>query len=928
MRIRNDILWLFAGFLLLGVWAYVHPTTAFAAFETCSNGQSAPCAEDPQLDGCTQCHTTRVTGGNRNGTDRIIMAATGVNRHIDDPKIANWTSLVQTMIDKGSPSILVKTAGYLNTNYCTTCNKLILGSPDVPTIEITSSEANVYWSTSYSGWQDEPADTVLWYGLNQADVLACTNIAGCPGVSVVVQDTGTLVTQHMVHLTGLTGNLTQYFIVNQSTSSHGTVRSTYTNDFRTKRGGPTCDPEDPECQQCTGGEPPIPSRLYVSNNASKSEDFRFIVIDPITQTQVGSLPSNGTPGELAAHPDGSTLYAVEGSSVGIIDVLGNLEVSSLLGVGDLFNLLAVSSDGNRLYLVYRKTTGTATLIVKAYDISADPTAPMLLATITDPMFDGCYGPLGLAVKPDGSQLYLACRPASSSLPDRFYMINTATHVPTQTDTFARDNNYTFINAMAVSPDGSKVYLARASNDHSTVEIFSSATGVKTGTIDLPNKALPRAGAFTPAGDKYFIADQRLGTHVINAMTDTYLSTLPKTQSRGLDITLDPDGVHLYTSLSSYLYLLDKNSDSWVATLTGDWTSATQLESTPGREGTPEMCEGGGGGGPIPARIYASNRASGSSNDESRIIVIDPVTNTQTDSISVVGEPNDLAAHPDGSTLYAVEGKSIGVIDVLANIPITTLLGVGDLFNLLAVSPDGNKLYLVYRKTTGTATLIVKVFDLSGDPTAPLLTATITDPLFDGCYGPLGIVVKPDNSQVYLACRYTDNSLPYGFFMIDASNTVTRPSTFTPNGANYTFINAMAVSPDGSKVYLARASNSASKVEIFDGGTGANTVHIGLPNNALPRAIAVTPDGSKLYVADQRLGTHVINATTNTYVLTMPQTQSRGLDIAMSLDGSLVYPTLTSSIFVLDTATNTWQTTITGDFTSVFQIATTPGNPGP
>jgi DNA-binding beta-propeller fold protein YncE len=914
MRIRTEIKWLFAGFLLLGAWAFVHATPAYAAGETCSTGSSAPCAEDPQLDGCTQCHSMRITSGNRNGTDRVITASSGVFRHIDDPKIADWTSLTQSMIDKGSPALLDQTAGYLNTNYCTSCNGAILGSPVAGSI--TDSGATVTWKTSYNGFGDEPATSVLWYGTNQANVLACTNTAGCAGVSVV-QD-ATMVTDHTVNLTGLS-SFTKYFMVNQATSSHGTVRSKYTVDFRTKRGGGGGGGEN-----CTGGDPPIPSRLFVSNNGVKPEDFRFIVIDPVTQTQIDSLPSNGAPGELAAHPDGSTLYAVEGSSVGVIDVLGNVEVSTLIGVGDIFNLLAVSPDGSKLYLLYRKTVGTASLVLKVFDL-ADPTAPTLTNTITNPLFDGCYGPLGLAVKPDGSQLYLACRPASTSLPDRFYMMDTATYTPTQTATFTRDNNYTFINAMAVKPDGSAVYLARASNSQSTVEIFNGATGLKTTAINLPDKALPRAGAFTPEGDKYFVPDQRLGTHVINATTNTYVSTLPKTLSRGFDIALDPDGIHLYTSLSSYLYFLDKNSDSWVATITGDWSSAMQLASTPGREGTPLVCTGGGGGGQAPATIYASNRASGSSNDESRIIVIDPVTHVQTASIPVVGEPNDMAAHPDGNELYAVEGGSIAVIDVAGNVPLTTLLGVGDLFNLLAVSPDGSKLYLVSRRTTGTATLIVKVFDLS-DPTAPGSSPTIiTDPSFDGCYGPLGIAVKPDNSTVYLACRPADTNLPDRFYTITGT-TVSQTATFTRDN-NYTFINAMAVKPDGSAVYLARASNSTSTVEIFS-NTGASMGHITLPSNALPRALSFTPDGSTLYVADQRLGTHVINATTNTYVLTMPQTQSRGLDITMSPDGGQIYTTLTSSIFVHDTATNlpTAYSPITGDFTSVFQITETPGPP--
>jgi DNA-binding beta-propeller fold protein YncE len=917
MRIRTGTigLCLTTGILLLGAWVLLKPAPAFASGETCSTGSSAPCAEDPQMNGCTQCHSLRITAGNRNGTDRVITASDGVQRHIDDPKIADWTSIVQAMIDKGSPAILELTAGYLNTNYCTSCTGTILGSP-VPSA-ITDTTATVTWSTSSSGFEDALTDTVLYYGTNKADVLLGQGCSSCQTVNISTPTTG----HHVVNLTGLTG-FTQYYLVNQA----GSVRSTYAVDFRTKRGG-----GGGGGGECTGGDPPIPSRIFLSNNPGNSNDTgRFVVIDPATQTQVASLPSNGDPGELAAHPDGSTLYAVEGSSIGVIDVLGNVEITTLLGVGDLFNQLAVSPDGSKLYLVYRKTSGTATLIIKTFDLT-DPTAPTLSNTLTNPVFDGCYGPLGLGVKPDGSMLYLACRPTDNSLPDRFYTVDTATHTPTQTTTFSRDkSNYTFINAMVVKPDGSKVYLARANSDGSSVEIFNSA-GAHTGSIPLPAKSLPRAGAFTTDGTKLYVVDQKWGTHVINATTDTWVSLLPQTQSRGFDIALDPDGVHLYTSLTQWLFVLDKNSDSWVSTITGDFTSAYQVVTTPGRAGTPLVCPPPTGGGPIPSTIYASNRASGSSNDESRIIVIDPATNTQTGSIPVVGEPDELAAYPDGSTLYATEGSSVAVIDVLGNVPITTLLGVGDLFNQLAVSPDGSKLYLVYRKTSGTATLIVKVYDVT-DPTAPTLSTTITNPIFDGCYGPLGIGVKNDSSKVYLACRPTDNSLPDRFYMIDAAtNTPTQTATFTRDASNYTFINAMAVMPDGSKVYLARAmSGSGSTVEVFDAGTGANTVHIALPANALPRALAFTSDGSKLYVADQVLGAHVIDTATNTLVSTpgFTNSNSRGFDVALKPDGSNAYVPLLFNVFVLGTATNTWQTTITGDFKSLYQIAITPGNPGP
>ena len=308
-----------------------------------------------------------------------------------------------------------------------------------------------------------------------------------------------------------------------------------------------------------------------------------------------------------------------------------------------------------------------------------------------------------------------------------------------------------------------------------------------------------------------------------------------------------------------------------------------------------------------------------------IVVVDPETNSQIASISVTGgSPEELAPHPDGSTLYATAGNNLSVVDVLNNVEVTSLTGVGDLFNHVAVSPDGKKLYLLYRKSSGTATLEIKVFDLSSDPAAPALITTISNAIFNGCYGPLGLVVRPDGSKIYLACRPIDSALPDRFYVVDtATNTPAQTATFTRDSSNNTGINAIAVKPDGTTIYLARTDNNGSTIETFDAATGVSTGSIPLPATALPRAGVVSLDGSRLYVADQRLGTHVVDLTTHTFLLTMPQTKSRGFDIAISPDGTQLYTTLSSSLFALNATTNTWATTITGDFTAAYQITTIP-----
>jgi YVTN family beta-propeller protein len=898
------------GLFILGAWVFLQPSSAWAAGETCVNGSSAPCEEDIQLLGCTLCHSIRLMGGNRNGTDRQIWAATGTNRHETAPKRADWTATVQSMIDKGSPAILELTAGYLNTNYCTSCTGPILGSPVPTTATITDTTATVTWTTSNSAFGDENTNTVLYYGTNKADVLLGPGCSSCQVVSISES-----VGNHTVNLTGLS-SFTQYYLVNEATSGLGTTRSKYAPSFRTKRpsgGGGECIP----------ATDPIPSRVYFSSQTATPS---IGVLDPATDTVVASIPVNDTPSEMVAHPDGSTLYTMVGTSLSVVDVQGNVELGSVLGVGQfIFQHLAMDPDGSKLYLLYRQLS-PRTLKIKVFD-TTDPTTPTLMATISDPLFDICYAPLGLAVKPDGSQLYVACQNADTTKSDHFYMVDTATHAVTYTASYPRDDGqYFFVNALTVKPDGSTVYLALNNRQTgSRIQLFDGATGVKSGAIMLGLDSSPRAGAVTPDGSRLYVVDQQQGTHVIDTATNTVTKTMTKTKSYGVDLAMAADGTAAYTSMLFEIHHLNVSTDSWSATVTSGVDGAWQLATTPGRPGTPEVCPPGGGG-PIPSYIYVSDAG-----DPYQIAVIDPLTDLQVASIPSNGTPSESVAHPDGSVVYVMEDTDLAVIDVLGNVELSSVLGAGEfIFQHLAMAPDGSKLYLLYRQIA-PRTLKIKVFDTT-DPTMPSLITTISDPLFDICYAPLGLAVKPDGSQLYVACQNANTANADHFYMVNAGTyAVTYTDSFPRDDGQYFFVNALAVSPDGGKVYLARSNrDTGSTVQSFDGATGLKSGAVALGLNSSPRAAVFTPDGSKLYVVDQQKGTHLINPATNTLTLTMPKTKSYGLDIAITPDGDHFYTTLLFEIHDIYTPTNSWFKTIKGnenDFSGAWQITISPGNPG-
>ena len=79
---------------------------------------------------------------------------------------------------------------------------------------------------------------------------------------------------------------------------------------------------------------------------------------------------------------------------------------------------------------------------------------------------------------------------------------------------------------------------------------------------------------------------------------------------------------------------------------------------------------------------------------------------------------------------------------------------------------------------------------------------------------------------------------------------------------------VAVSPDGSKVYVTNSVSPTGTVSVID--TATNTVSATVPVGIAPFGVAVKPDGSKVYVANQLASTvSVIDTATNTVSATIP-----------------------------------------------------------
>jgi YVTN family beta-propeller protein len=166
---------------------------------------------------------------------------------------------------------------------------------------------------------------------------------------------------------------------------------------------------------------------------------------------------------------------------------------------------------------------------------------------------------------------------------------------------------------------------------------------------------------------------------------------------------------------------------------------------------------------------------------------------------------------------------------------------------------------------------------------------------------LACVLAPASTRAQNA--YITNQRSHSVSVIDtATNTV---SATIPDGASPF---GVAVTPDGSKVYIANSPFNGT-VSVID--TGTNTVSATIPVGFSPFGVAVNPDGSKVYVSNSLSNTvSVIDAATNTASATIP-VGLRPFGVAVSRDGSKVYVAShdVNKVSVIDTATNTVITTI-------------------
>jgi YVTN family beta-propeller protein len=221
------------------------------------------------------------------------------------------------------------------------------------------------------------------------------------------------------------------------------------------------------------------------------------------------------------------------------------------------------------------------------------------------------------------------------------------------------------------------------------------------------------------------------------------------------------------------------------------------------------------------------------------------TNVGTSIVTgIIGiEPNGMAVTPDATKVLVAEGAShqvqiitVATRTVAATVAIPEVGGIKSRPDALAVTPNGLTAYVV----DGANKRVYPITISSGARGAAIVVNTQGDPG--------AIVVTPDGTKVYVA-NFSSHNVSV---IATASNTVTATVTIGAGETGKPI--ALAVTPNSAHVYVADQGNA----QIDDIATSSNTVSTtitvgsmvdaGVAGGGDPNILAITPNGSKLYVA--------------------------------------------------------------------------------
>lgn len=217
-------------------------------------------------------------------------------------------------------------------------------------------------------------------------------------------------------------------------------------------------------------------------------------------------------------------------------------------------------------------------------------------------------------------------------------------------------------------------------------------------------------------------------------------------------------------------------------------------------------------------------------------------------------PTQVAMSNNGDYVYSVNYLGdLSIIDTSNNSVVNTtrIPGLTNCYRM-AVNPVTNVIYLLNNSTTQANNKVITV-DVSGN--TPTVTSTFT-----AGWNSFAMAVSPDGSRLYVGNNYSSvNTIDNSVSVINTSTNsvvaaIQPPAAPTTAGGVLDAPNSIVVSPDNSRVYVGYYDDDASSTTVpglasFSSSTHSLINAIELATTFHPYALDISSDGQSLYLGN-------------------------------------------------------------------------------
>ena len=619
---------------------------------------------------------------------------------------------------------------------------------------------------------------------------------------------------------------------------------------------------------------------YIANENSNTVS----VINIGTNSVVATMPVNAYPYSVAVSPDGSKVYVtslISGNSNNVLN--GTVSVINTASN----TVTATINVGKNPSLAVLSPDGKLLYVANTASSSIS-----VINTVTNSIIStiSTGNPTGLAVSPDGTRLYVT---GEGNFNNQVTVFNTATNVALAT---IRLNYYAVCERL--SPDGAKLYVSCNGpfNGQGILLIINTATNQISSNMTLI--VPPSAMTISADGSQLYGANIGANTvSVINTSTNTVVSTIP-VGNQPLGIALSSDGEQGYvTNSRSNTVTVFNTADSKVVT-------AINVGANPVSLGNFISARTGCDGKPVSFTITV-NPTSASIMATKPIGVIlacagSPSISPSIQQFKVTGNKltsGITATAPPGFQVSLAPGSGYGSMITLSqsggNVSSVSVY-VRSSASALAGSITGSVILSSAGAVSQNVTVYGNVKEL------PVVNAVTSQTVTSGA-----AVAPVSFSGTANTYTWVNNTPGIGI----AANGIRNIASFTAVNTGTAPVTAtITVTPENVPLaYITSSVNNS--VSVIN--TVSNSIVATVPVGHRPFGISVNPDGSRVYVANNDDNTiSVINTTNNAVIATISVGRSpRG--IAVSPDGSTVYVTnqTDNTVSVINVANNTAVATI-------------------